>query len=336
MKMRHYIIRRLFLQILVLFSLSVIVFIITHLTPGDPLIARMGARYTFEQIQIQRVRWGLDKPLHEQYFLFVRNLLQGNLGISIRTNRPVIDDIKDYLPATFELATTAMIMSMIMGITLGVISATKTNKIVDHLSRLISLTGVSTPSFWSVLLILLVFYSFFGWISMGRLDSSIIGPPRITGLLLVDSLITGNLPAFFNSLQHLILPAFNLGFHMLAVITRITRSSMLDVLPQDYIRTAHAKGLSENVVVYKHALRNALIPVTTILGTMYGGLLSGAVLTETIFAWPGLGQYAVKSFISLDYPAAVSVSLIIALIYSLINLIVDILYGFIDPRIRKD
>jgi peptide/nickel transport system permease protein len=338
MKLTHMIIRRLVLQVFVLFGLSVITFVISHVLPTDPIRLMMGAKggtYSPILYETLRKKWGLDRPLYEQYVVYMTNLFHGDLGTSIHSKRPVMTDLMDYFPATFELAIFAMIISFSVAIVLGVISARYKDKLPDNLVRLFSLFGISMPVFWIGLLSLAIMYYRLGWVGPGRISIYLEPPTRITNLFLLDSILTGNWTTFVDSLQHIILPALVLGFESTAMITRITRGSMLDVLSQDYIRTAHAKGLSERVVYYKHALKNALIPVSTVVGLGFGWLLGGSVLVETIFNWPGLGRYVVHASLSSDFMPILGVTLFIALIFTTVNLIVDLAYYVLDPRIRR-
>ncbi len=335
MDLKTYILRRLALMLFVLFGIIVITFIVSHVIPADPIGAILGPQAPPELVEKVRREWGLDKPLPEQFVDYMINLLQGNLGKSIRTNKPVAEDLMKFFPATIELATAAMIVAIVIGIPLGIISAVKKDKWPDHISRIFALMGVSMPVFWLGLILLFVLYYQLGiFPGPGRLDPGIEAPPRITGILTLDSLITGNFEAFTNAVWHLMLPSFVLGYYASASITRITRTSLLEVMTQDFIRTARAKGLPERVVLFRHALRNALIPTTTVIGMAYGSLLEGAILTETIFAWPGLGRYSTGAFLSVDFLAVMGSTLLIAVIYSVANLVVDILYAFLDPRIR--
>lgn len=335
MNLGTYIARRLGLMVFVLFGVLVITFIVSHVVPADPVAAVLGSQAPPELIEKVRHEWGLDRPLLEQFINYVWNMLHGNLGKSIRTDRPVSDDLLQYFPATIELSTAAIILAMVVGIPLGIISAIRRNKLSDHLARVFSIFGISMPVFWLGLLLLVVFYYKLGLLpSPGQLDMLLPPPPVVTGLITIDALLAGDWIVFSNYLSHLALPAFVLGFASLASIARITRSSMLEVLRQDYIRTAKSKGLRKHVVIMRHALRNALIPTTTIIGLRYGSLLEGAVLTETIFAWPGVGRYTVGAILYLDFPAIMGSVLAIAVIYSLANLVIDLIYGFLDPRIR--
>jgi len=327
--------RRMLLLLLVLFGVTVITFSVSHLVPGDPARMLVGQRASQEMVEQMRRQLGLDRPVWEQYLRYMRDLVRGNLGISIRTQRPVSEDLVIFFPATLELALTAMFLAVVVGIPLGIVSATRKDSLADHVSRLVSVAGVSTPLFWLGLVVLLVFYGRLGWLpGSGRLDPFIPAPPRVTGFLLLDSLLAGRPDAFWNALRHLILPALCLSYVHLAVVTRQVRASMLEVLSQDYIRTALANGIPGRSVIYRHALKNALIPTVTVVGLAIGDLLGGAILTETIFAWPGMGSYVVDSINFLDFPAIMGFTVFIAVGYVLINLVVDLAYMWLDPRIR--
>jgi peptide/nickel transport system permease protein len=283
-----------------------------------------------------RAQWGLDRPLPEQYLTYLTNLVQGNFGTSIRTHMPVSDDLARYLPASAELAIVATLVGTLVGIPFGVISAVRRNQWIDHVVRAVSLLGVSSPVFWLGLISLYVFYFRLGWLpGPGRLDVGLSEPTHITGMYTVDSLLTGNWPALNSSLRHLVLPGLVLASVYLGLVTRITRSSMLEVLSADYVRTARGKGLRQRSVIYRHALNNALIPTITVLGLAFGDILAGTVLTETIFSWPGIGRYAYQSAVTLDFPAIMGVSLVIAAIFILVNLATDLMYVFLDPRLRR-
>ncbi len=335
MDLKTYIMRRLLLMVIVLWGIVTITFIVARVIPADPIGAILGPQAPEDLVQKVRKEWGLDKPLWEQYLYYLAGVIKGDLGKSIKTNRPVIHDLLQFFPATIELATFSLFIAIIIGVPVGILSAIKKDSIIDHISRVIALVGVSTPVFWLGLILLYVLYYKLGLVpEPGRLSITVTPPQRITGMYLIDSILTGRADAFIDALKHIILPAFVLGYFSSAYIMRITRSSLLDVLNQEYIRTARAKGLRERLVLYRHAVRNALIPTVTVIGITYGSLLEGAVLTETIFAWPGLGRYATQAFLSLDYNAVMGATLLIALVYSIVNLIVDILYAFLDPRIR--
>jgi peptide/nickel transport system permease protein len=333
--MIRFIFRRLAGLLFVLAGVSVITFTLTQLVPIDPAAAALGQNAREEQIEVFRKRYGLDRPPLEQYVTYVGRLLRGDLGISIRTRRPVADDLRDYLPATIELSLAAMGVTLVLGITLGVLSAVRRNSLLDGVARVFALVGGSLPIFFLGLLMLALFYSRLRWLpGPGRIDAVLTPPPRVTGMYTVDSLLAGNLQVFRNSLTHLVLPAVTLGYFSTAVLLRMTRSAMLEVLTQDYIRTAQAKGLRDQTVLVRHALKNAMIPVLTTIGITFGSLLSGAVLTETIFGWPGLGRYATASATSLDFPAVMGVTLVAAVVYPVVNLLVDIGYHALDPRIN--
>ena len=335
MNIAAYIIRRIIFMFFVLFGVLIITFIVSHVIPADPIGAILGPQAPPELIEKINREWGFDKPLYVQFILYVKNLMHGNLGKCIRTNNPVLKDIIIRYPATIELATTALIFSLIIGIPSGIISALKRNKLIDHFIRIFSISGLSMPVFWLGLMLLYVFYFRLGILpGPGRLDLGLTPPPRVTGLYTIDSLIAGRLDLFINTLRHLIMPGFVLGFGAAGSIARLTRASMLEVMRQEYVKAARAKGLIERVVIMRHILRNALITPVTVIGLIYGGLLEGSVLTETIFAWPGLGRYATGVFLFLDFQAVMGVTLFIAIIYSFANLIVDIIYAYIDPRIR--
>jgi peptide/nickel transport system permease protein len=320
----------------VMVGVSVITFAISHVIPADPVAAALGDHAREDQIAAFRAEYGLDKPVVEQYLVYADNLLHGNLGLSIRTRRPVADDLRDFFPATLELSLAALVISLLIGIPAGVWSSLTRNRLPDHVVRVFALIGGSLPVFWLGLLLIGLFYNRLGWLpSGGRIDDFIKPPATITGLYVVDSLLTGNITALTSSLQHLVLPAFTLGYFSTAVISRMTRSSMLEVLQQDYMRTARAKGLRERIVILRHGLRNAMIPTLTVIGVTFGSLLSGAVLTETVFSWPGLGLYATASAISLDFPAVMGITLLAAVVYTLANLIVDLSYYWFDPRIQN-
>jgi peptide/nickel transport system permease protein len=329
-----YIIRRLLAAIPVLFGLSIILFAFIHLLPGDPASALLGQHATPELTAQIRVQLGLDKPLWQQYLQYMGQLLHGDLGKSIINNRPIIDEFMRRFPGTVELTLGALIFSVGLGIPLGRYAARHVQKLGDGMVTVISLLGVSIPIFVLGLSLQYIFAVQLKILpTAGRLD------PRLaieyhTNFVLIDTLIDGNIPAFFNGLQHLILPAIALGSIPLAIITRITRASVLDVSNEDYVRTARAKGLSEGRVDNRHVMRNAWLPVVTVIGLQVGGLLAGAVITETIFAWNGVGRWTVEAIQDHDYFVVQSTILIFAVIFLVVNLVVDIGYAFINPRIR--
>jgi peptide/nickel transport system permease protein len=335
MPLLFYLLRRLVGFVFVMIGVSIITFSLSHLVPADPAQVALGDHATDAQINAFREKYGLNKPVTEQYWIYVTNLIQGDLGISLRTRRPVAADLRDFFPATFELSLTALVFSILIGVPAGVISATARNRLPDHVVRIGSLIGGSIPIFWLGLILIGFFYGHLGWLPGGsRIDKFIPAPPPVTGLFTVDSLLAGNSQAFWSSVQHLLMPALALGYFSTAIIARMMRSSMLEVLNQRYVLAARARGLSQGSVVWRHAVRNALIPTVTTIGVTFGSLLSGAVLTETIFSWPGLGRYATNSAINLDFPAVMGVALLAALVYTSANLIVDVGYHWLDPRIR--
>jgi len=327
--------RRVILSIIALLGITILVFVLSHVVPGDPARLAAGPQAREEQVESVRKEYGLDKPLAQQYLIYMKNLLKGDLGKSLQSRRPVVEDLQDYFPATLELTLIASIIAIIGGILLGMVSALKQNQFLDHFSRIFSLSGISMPVFWLGLLLVLLFYRELSWLPFGgRLDASLTPPTHITGLYLLDSVLTGNWETFWSALSYLILPSISLSLGSLGVIARMTRASLLEVLPQDYVRTARAKGLQEKAIIYGHVLRNALFPIITISGLQIGSLLSGAFLVEVIFSWPGLGTYAMKAILFLDYNGIIGVTLLIGLVYMLTNLLVDILYFVVDPRVR--
>ena len=329
--------KRLIYLVVMLFGVATLVFILTKMIPGDPTVANLSQRALNdpEVVAAYRAKYGLDQPVFVQYLLYIKNLLHLDLGTSIRTNKPVLDELARCYPATIELALFAIILAAVLGILFGVISAMKRNSILDQAVRALSVTGVSIPSFWFALLVLYFFYyKLHIFPGPGRLSNSFSAPATVTGMYVIDSLIEGNPAKALDALQHLILPGLVLAAFTMGLITRTTRSNLLDVMSTDYIRTARAKGLSRVGLIVRHALGNALIPVLTVIGLGLGNLLGGMVLVETIFNWPGVGQFAYESVLSVDYPSIIGVALLIALNYMVINTVVDILYGVIDPRVR--
>lgn len=336
MRFLGYLARRVVGIAAVMVGVSVITFAISHVVPADPAVAALGDHATDDQIAAFRREYGLDRSLVDQYVIYVDGLFHGDLGTSIRTRRPVASDLIDFFPATFELSLAALLIALLLGLPAGVWSAVRRGGAPDHLVRLLVLAGGSLPIFWLGLIVIGVGYFMLGWFpGGGRIDAFVAPPPARTGLFVVDSILVGDFDALGSSLRHLILPALTLGYFSTALVARMTRASMLESLSQDYIRTARMKGLRERIVVWRHALRNALIPTITILGLTFASLLSGAVLTETIFSWPGLGRYATASAVSLDFPAVMGVTLLAAVAYPLANLAVDIAYYWLDPRIQR-
>jgi len=331
----RYVVRRFWFTLVTLLAVTLVTFVLSHIVPADPVVLYLGEHASDQQITVMRHELGLDQPLPTQFLTYMRHLSSGDLGVSIHDNRPILDDLRTYLPATVELASAALLMAILIAIPAGVLSALHRNRILDHVARLVALAGVSIPVFFMAMLLLTVFYQKLSLLpGPGELGPYTPVPPRITGMTVLDAGFTADWPAVLDGLWHLILPALVLGLFITGLIMRITRSSMLEVLHQEYLRTARAKGLTETFVIVRHGLRNALVPVITILGLAYGNLLTGAVLTETIFSWPGIGRYATESVATLDIPAILGVVLVAAITYSLVNFVVDLVYGFLDPRIR--
>jgi peptide/nickel transport system permease protein len=333
--MLRYVVRRLLYTVVIVFAAVSIVFLITHLIPADPVRAMAGPHAGPEQVQSLRRQWGLDKPLAEQYFIYFRELFRGNLGRSLLTRRSVLADLVDYFPATLELSLVAIMFALVLGFPMGLASAWKKDKWPDHLTRGGSIAAISLPSFWLGIMLQILFFKVLGLLPVGgRLGIGEMPPHHITGLYVLDSILTGNGPALWSTCLHLILPAFTVAASFLAVVTRMVRSSVVEVLEEDYIRTAMAKGLPLRQVLWKHALRNGLIPVVTVIGLQIGFLLGNSFVTEIVFSWPGIGLYGGRAILNLDFPAIMGVVLLITLTYSLINLAIDLLYSKIDPRIR--
>ncbi|HZO39338.1 MAG TPA: ABC transporter permease [Methylomirabilota bacterium] len=334
--MRRYAVRRALTIVPVLLGVSVLVFSFIHLIPGDPALTMLGERATPEKVTEVRARLGLDRPIWQQYLLYVGNALRGDLGVSIVRGDPVASDLLRRFPATVELAMAAIIAAVALGIPIGVASAVWRNSPLDSLARLGALTGVSMPIFWLGLVLAWVFGVQLRLLPTGfRLSSGTAFVPW-TNFVILDALLQRDWPTFVDALRHLILPALALATIPLAVVARMTRASMLEVLSREYIRTAEAKGLSRRAVVLRHALRNALLPVLTVVGLQVGRLLAGAILTETIFSWPGIGLWVYESIESRDYAIVQGVSLFIAVIVVGVNLITDVLYAAVDPRIKYE
>jgi peptide/nickel transport system permease protein len=329
--------KRLVALVLLGLGVTLIAFVLTHLVPGDPAEANLGQRAGSDPVAVQvfREHYGLDKPLPVQYVVYVTNLLRGDMGESEQSRRPVRADLGEYIPATAELAVTSIVLSGVLGVGLGVLAALRRNQLTDQVLRVVSLCGMSMPSFWLALVALYVFYYQLSWVpGSGRLDPGISSPPHLTGMFSVDALLSGRMDVFSNAVQHLILPACVLAAFNMGLFTRFTRSAVLEVLDNDYVRTARAKGLSERAVIFGHVLRAASPPVITVVGLAFGNVMTGTVLVENIFSWPGIGQYSFRSATTLDLPAIVGVMLFVALVYILANMVVDVLYGLIDPRVR--
>jgi peptide/nickel transport system permease protein len=336
--MLRYILSRLGLTLVMALLATLVIFLIANSLPGDPVLAQLGdvAASNKEFVAEWRAKWGLDLPLWHRFALFLYGVFHGDLGVSISSQRPVLQDISQFAPATLELATVSFILSLLIGIPLGILAAVKRDSWIDHLARFVSLIGVSSPTFWLAFIMLALFY---GGLEIapgpGRIDAIAFPPPDVTGLLLIDTLLAGDFDAFRDVVAHLILPSTVLAAATLGLITRTTRASMLDCIQQDYVRVAKAKGLKPRSIIFGHVLPNALIPVVTLGGLAYANLLTGAVMTETIFSWPGLGRYTFRSAATLDFPAIMGITMIVALVYLLVNLMIDISYALLDPRVMR-
>lgn len=323
-----------------LLGLLMVTFIIARVVPIDPVLAVVGERSTTEQYNAVRLALGLDEPLWKQFGIYVWNALHGDLGNSIKSGRPVAQEIARYFPATLELATLATIIGVIVGVPAGVLAATKPGTWIDQIVRVVGLMGYSMPVFWLGLIGLLVFYGMLGWVGgPGRLDSGYelmleFDLTQYTGMILVDTALNGRWDMFANALSHIILPASLLGYTSMAYISRMTRSFMMNELGQEYITTARVKGMPEYRVIWVHALKNVMVPLITVIALSYAYLLEGSVLTETIFAWPGLGRYITDSLFSADMPAVLGGTVVVGAVFVTINMLSDVLYRFVDPRAR--
>jgi ABC-type dipeptide/oligopeptide/nickel transport system permease component len=329
--------RRLVALVLLAIGITLAVFLLTQLVPSDPVTANLGEQAAGDPAVVQafRERYGLDKPLPVRYAVYLRNLASGDLGDSLQTHNPVTKDLSEHIPATAELAFLTILIAVIIGIPLGVVAAVRRDRLADQTLRVASLGGISMPTFWIALVALYVFFFRLGWFpGGGRLSPGTLEPPHVTGLFTVDAALAGQWGVAGEAIHHLILPALVLAAFNVSLLTRYTRSAVLEVIGNDYVRAARAKGLPERIVLWRYVLRGALPAVITVIGLLFANILTGAVLVENIFSWPGIGQYAYQSAIYLDVPAIAGVSLFIAVVYITINFIVDVLYGVIDPRIR--
>ena len=333
-----YLLRRLVFAALVVAGVTVITFIISNVVPNDPARLYAGSKARPEQLAEVREQLGLNDPLPQQFVRYVGNLASGNLGESFKTRRAISEDLKTFFPATMELVVFAIVLALILGIPVGVISASQRGKWLDNISRVVTIAGVSIPSFWLAILLQLFFFSYLGWLPLsGRLSRDILLTQPIdpiTGFYVIDGILTGNWAAWRNALWHLVLPVVVLATYPISLVARMTRAAMIEVLDEPYIRTARASGLPMRQVLFKRALKNALIPTLTVLGLTFAFSITGAVLVEIIFAWPGLGKYVTDAIIATDFPVIVSVTLIVTIVYVLINLLVDLLQALIDPRIE--
>ena len=329
-------VRRLLGLVPVILGVSMIVFLLMHLAPGDPVQLLVPEEATQEDIEKIKTKWGLDQPVPIQYWEFLKKAIRGDFGISFKFEVPVMTLIQERLPATVELGLLSFLISIMIAIPIGVLSATRANTFWDNASMAFALMGASLPHFWLGIMLIFFLGGYLDWLPVsGRIDYG-ISLKSITHSYLLDSLLTLNWSAFLNALKHILMPALTLGIALSSLATRITRSSMLEVLQEDYVRTAHAKGLRERVVLQRHALKNAFLPVITIIGLQTGSLLAGAILTETIFSWPGIGKWVYDAILGRDYPIVQSGTLLIAAVFVIANLLVDLSYAFLDPRIHYE
>ncbi|GII83592.1 peptide ABC transporter permease [Sphaerisporangium siamense] len=333
----RFLLRRVAIAVLLAFGITLVTFVLTNLVPGDPVTANLGQSALGDPAIVAqwRAEHGLDKSLPQQYLTYLGGLLQGDLGVSQQSHRPVLTDLAEFVPSTIELAGSAILVSLVVGVAFGVVAALRRDRPSDQALRVLSLIGISVPTFW---LALVAFYVFFFRLQLtpgsGRINPDMSAPPAVTGLFTVDAALAGQWDVFASAVGHLITPALVLAAYTIGLLTRFTRSAVLEVLGQDYVRAARAKGLPGRVILFRYVLRSALVPIITVAGLAFGSLLSGTVLVESVFARPGIGQYAYKSATTLDLPAVMGVGLVVGCVYVVINLVVDILYGVIDPRVR--
>lgn len=332
--MFKYVTKRILMVIPVMIGVSIIVFSLMRVFSPDPAPIVLGQHATQASITVWRHAEGLDAPVVTQYVTYITKALHGDLGTSYYTKSQITAEIGARFPATIELAIAAILFATTIGVLLGVMAAVKKNSIFDAAGSLFALVGVSIPIFWLGILFIMFFAGFLHLLPSGGRINVMLQPTHMTGFYMIDSAIQGNWDGFKDAFWHLLLPALTLGMYSMAIITRMTRSSMLETLGQDYIRTARAKGISETKVIGKHALRNSLIPVTTVIGLQFGALLGGALLTESVFSWPGIGKYTVDSILKSDFPVVQGIVLLVAVIFVTINLIADLGYAFLDPRIK--
>jgi len=333
--MTRFIVRRVFWLGIVMFGMTIIAFVVSHCIPADPAKVAAGLDANAEQVERTRHDLGLDQSLPVQYGIYLVHLAHGDLGRSILTGRTVTRDLADFFPATLELALWAILLTVALGVPLGVLAALRRGSALDTGIRFFATIWVGMPEFWFAILLQIVFYRNLGWFAGGgRLSKDIRTPVHLTGMYSLDALFTANLPVFVDSIQHLVLPVLALALGRMAVVARLTRSGMLEVLSSDYIRTARAKGLRQSVVVYRHALKNAALPVLTQIGLQFGFLLGGTILIETVFQWPGMGRYAVDAITRVDFNPIMGVALVASLVFVVVNLGVDLCYHLLDPRIQ--
>ena len=329
------ILRRLVLAVFVVWGVTLITFFLSHVVPGDPARLIAGPKANLVAIEHIRHQYGLDLPLPQQYVRYMGDLVHGNLGTSFTSHRAVRDDLLSYFPATLELTLYALVVGSILAVLVALVAARRPGSATESGIQLLSVTSLSVPAFWAALILQLVVAVDLGWLPLtGRLGSGVTPPAHLTGLYTIDSLLTGQFATFADALRHLVLPAFALGLAVFGLMARIMRASLLDVIEEDYVRTAEAKGLSEMRVLMRHILRNAMLPGVTVFGLLFGFLAGGIFVVEYIFAWPGIGAYAFNAFQASDYNAVMGVTLIVAVLYVLVNLVIDLVYLSLDPRIR--
>lgn len=335
MRYRDYVVRRLLVIIPTLLGVLALIFVVSRIIPGDPARLALGPWATAEQIERYHHILGLDKPLPVQFFDYIVGLFRGDFGLSLTTKRNVLEDLLDYMPASFELVTFGMALAVVIGVPLGVIAGTRKDKWQDHSTRIFALSGVSLPQFWAGIILQLIFaYGLSLVAPNGRLDVNLLPPDHITGMYTVDSLLTGNWQTLSSSVNHLILPAFALSLASISEITRMTRSSLVEELGKDHVLAARVNRIPDLLVVYKYALKSAFTPIMTLIGLDYGFLLGNAFLIEMVFLWPGLARYGVNAIIDKDFNSIMGVTIVIGLGFVFVNLIIDLLYAYIDPRVR--
>ncbi len=334
----NYFIRRLGFAIFVLIGVMIITFFVSRILPADPVRLFVGVRASEEVVEAKRIEFGLDQPVPVQFINYVGDILQGDFGVSFRTKRDISDDLRVFIPATLELVILSMLLAVIVGIPVGVISAAYRGTFIDQLSRIVTISGVSIPSFWLALLFQLLFFSTLDLLPLGgRLSREfVVSSPieQITGFYIIDGILTRNWDAWRDAILHLILPTVVLATYPISLTARMTRASMLEVLSETYISAAQAAGLSRREILFKLALKNAIVPTLTVLGLVFAFSITGALLIEIVFSWPGLGTYVTQSIVAADFPVVMAVTLIVTIIYVVINLLVDVLQAILDPRVR--
>lgn len=340
-RLRHPLVRYLAIRVgvslLLVLGVTVVTFVLTNLVPASPITAALGERASSDPriVEAFKQAQGLDKPKIVQYGIYVEHLVHGNLGTSIQTHNAVAADLGTAFPATAELALFVIVLSVVLGLGLGLVAALRHNRFADQLIRVVSLVGISIPTFWLAVAVYFLFFFRLHWApGAGRLDPATTPPPKVTGMYTVDSLLAGQLGTFADAVSHLILPGVVLTLFTTGLLVRFSRSAILDVLSQDYVRAARAKGLPARQVVFRYVLRGSLTPILTVVGLAFGSLLSGTVLTEQVFSWGGIGQYAFRASTALDLPAVMGVGLVVGVVYIATNLVIDVVYGVVDPRVR--